>query len=310
MTRRPPRVSIGLPVYNGERYLREAVESILGQTFEDFELILADNASTDGTADICRAYAAADSRIRYVRNDTNIGVYRNCNRVIQLSTGEYFKLAAADDVCHQQLVARCVDVLEADATIVAAYSRTRFMDDSGNWLALSDPGWHLMSENRRERLRYVIASVHWVNVFFGLTRASDLARTRLFPLYAGGDWRLLGELSLRGKFFEIPEYLFFRRIHANASSQNTDLEWQSKFFKGRRGSVELPLWHVSADHLRTILRSDLNGGDKWSCIGCMGRRMVSRRRRLVGELQAAATYCVRQVLQESWGSPKSPREHA
>src|SRR5438128_3187989 len=107
-----PSVSLGLPVFNGEAFLVQVLESILAQTYGDFELIISDNASTDATPDICRVYAARDPRIRYVRNATNVGAARNFNRVFQLSTGEYYKLANADDVCAPTLVERCVAVLD------------------------------------------------------------------------------------------------------------------------------------------------------------------------------------------------------
>jgi len=282
-----PRVSVGLPVYNGQRFLAAAVDSLLCQTFTDFELILADNASTDGTASLCRSYAAADTRVKYVRNESNIGVYRNCNQVIRLARGEYFKLAAADDLCHPELLARCVQLLDSDQTVVATYSRTGFIDEAGESLSLSDPGWHLVSDAAHERLRYVIRSGHWVNLFFGLTRARELAKTRLFPLYAGGDCRLLGELCLRGKFVEIPEVLFSRRIHSAASSQNASLDWQSYFFTGRRGRPELPLLHVCLDHCRTIVESDMNARHKLSSLVVVADRMVASRRTLLQEMGRA-----------------------
>jgi len=284
-----------LPVYNGERFLPEALDSLLGQSFQDFELIVSDNASTDSTAHICRMYAARDGRIRYIRNETNVGVYRNCNAAFHAANGEYFKLAAADDLCDPRLLAACVDVLDRDPSVVATYSKTRFIGEDGNSLGLRDPGWHLMSDSPLERMRYVIWSGHWVNVFFGLSRCSALAKTRLFPLYAGGDCRLLGELSLRGKFFEIAEYLFFRRIHAAASSQNPDLEWQSRFYKGRPGRVELPFWHICLDHISTILRADLSAHDKVSCLGMVAGRMRSGKRQLFEELRRAAKYLYRRL---------------
>src|SRR5262245_48603442 len=135
--RRTPRISIGLPVYNGDRFLGEALDCLLSQTFEDFELIVADNASTDETPVICRAYAAADKRVRYVRNEVNIGAYRNFNKVFQLASGKYFKWAAADDVCHKELLARCLSVLETDSSVVAAYAKARFVDQDGQQLSLT-----------------------------------------------------------------------------------------------------------------------------------------------------------------------------
>ena len=174
-----------------------------------------------------------------------------------LERGQYFKLACADDVCHPELLTRCVEVLDAQPAVVVAYTKTRFIDGDGNPLDLNDPGWPLMSESPVDRMRYVIASGHWVNVFFGLTRSASLGMTRLFAQYAGADCALLGELSLIGRFFEIPEYLFFReKMHPDASSQNPDPDWQSRFFKGRRGLIELPTWHVCLDHCRTFSSRD------------------------------------------------------
>src|ERR1051326_2036095 len=112
MSNQKPRVSIGLPVYNGQQFLEEAINSLLAQTYSDFELIISDNASTDATEQICRAHAAADPRIRYYRNDKNRGPVWNLNRVFELARGELFKWAAHDDVCAPTLVERCVEVLE------------------------------------------------------------------------------------------------------------------------------------------------------------------------------------------------------
>jgi glycosyltransferase involved in cell wall biosynthesis len=290
MNRRSPRVSIGVPVYNGERFLEEALESLLSQTFEDFELTISDNASSDNTPDICRAYLRQDRRIRYMLNEKNIGVNRNYNRLFQVSSGEYFKWAAADDVCDPRLIARCVEVLDRDRTVVLAYGKTAFINERGNKLALNDPGWDLRSSNPHERMRYVINSGHWVNSNYGLIRAEELAKTRLLPLYSGGDYRLMGELSLRGRFFEIPEFLFFRRIHPAASSQNSDIHWQKKYTTGTTGSPGLPLWHLCLDHLITILRAKLGLRHKLLLAGLVLNRMLSAKRELLKEVELTARY--------------------
>src|SRR5262245_31427219 len=117
-----PRVSLGLPVYNGEGFLRQALDSILAQTFEDFELIISDNSSTDSTPAICHDYKAADARIRYLRNESNRGVAWNHNRVFALSTGEYFKWCAADDLIAPEYLSACLGRLEAEPDAVLCYS--------------------------------------------------------------------------------------------------------------------------------------------------------------------------------------------
>src|SRR5262249_35001009 len=150
----------------------------------------------------------------------------NYNRVFRESSGAYFKWAAADDLCRPEFLARCAAVLENDPTVVLAYPKASFIDAKGFPIEESDPGWDLRSDSVVERLRYVISSCHWVNAHYGLIRRQALAATRLFPTYVGGDYRLLAELSLLGKFLEIPDYLLMRRIHPAASSQNrTDVAW-------------------------------------------------------------------------------------
>ncbi len=126
-----PYVSIGLPVYDGERFLAETLDSLLAQTFEDLELIISDNASTDRTQEICKDYLAKDRRIRYYRNDQNLGAARNYNRVFELSTGKYFKWAAHDDLCASALTERCVEVLDSEPSAVMCYARTIIIDEHG-----------------------------------------------------------------------------------------------------------------------------------------------------------------------------------
>ncbi len=115
------RLSIGLPVYNGERFLSAAIDSLLRQTFEDFELIISDNASTDATGAICRGYADQDRRIRYLPTKENIGSAPNFNRVIELASAPYFSWAAHDDVRAPQYLERCVEVLDRDPSVILAY---------------------------------------------------------------------------------------------------------------------------------------------------------------------------------------------
>src|SRR5215469_10542482 len=126
-----PRLSIGLPVYNGERYLAESIEALLGQTYTDFELVISDNASTDSTGDICRRYEKEDSRVRYFRQPRNIGLAPNHNYVVEQARGELFKWAANDDLYARDLVERCVAALDEHPDVVLAHSWTARIDTSG-----------------------------------------------------------------------------------------------------------------------------------------------------------------------------------
>jgi len=125
-----PLVSVGLYVYNGERFLEEALDSILNQTFTDFELIISDNASTDRTGEIAEGYAKRDDRIRYYRSEKNMGGGWNMRRVYELATGKYFKWAAADDLLEPDFLRRCVEILESDPGCVVAQASTKQVDEN------------------------------------------------------------------------------------------------------------------------------------------------------------------------------------
>ena len=182
-------------------------------------------------------------------------------------------------------------MLDHDNTIVLAYPRARFIDESGRMLEINDPGWDLRSERAYERLRYAILAGHWVNAHYGLIRAGALAETRLMASYPGGDHRLIAELSLKGKFFEIPEYLFFRRFHPGASSQNTvKSSWTMEFHTGDREKICFPLWNINFDNLITIIKSDLTVLCKLSLIGWVLRDMWWRHGRLLRELQVGLLF--------------------
>ena len=169
-----------------------------------------------------------------------------------------------------------------------AYGKSRFIDETGKPLVETDPGFDLQVEAASERLRYVIRSKRWVNAIFGSIRSDLLAKTPLLPDYPSGDYIILGELALLGKFVEVPEVLFLRRLHPGASSQNlNDVNWLAHFWSGGKSDVDgrLVLWSRSRGHYDTIVRSSLPMGDKVSLSGSLLRTMVTGRRRLFTELK-------------------------
>lgn len=252
-----PRLTIALPVYNGARFLAQTVRSVLQQTFTDFELIIGDNASTDETGEIARQLAAGDPRIRYVRNERNLGLAGNYNALYGRSGAELFKWAPCDDAYEPEFLARCVAALDRDSRAVLAYCRARFIDTSGNTLEISDPGWDLRREEPWQRLLFAIHASHWVNSINGVIRREALARTRLFPRYVAGDYVLLGELSLLGTFIEVPEPLYLRRLHPGSSSQIRTPELLRQYVTGGKGP-SWPTWQRTLGHLSTILSAPLS----------------------------------------------------
>jgi glycosyltransferase involved in cell wall biosynthesis len=274
---RIPRVSVGVPVFDGENYVAEALDSLLAQTYEDFELIISDNASTDATEEICRAYACRDSRIRYVRNEANVGAAKNFNQLVALAKGEYFKWAAHDDLCGAQFLERCVDALDRDASVVLSYPWQKAIDGGGVPVQDFEPMPRLGSEKAHERFFECVCVPHDQNAVFGVVRTAALRETRLIGTYMSADRVLLGELVLLGRFYEIPEFLFFKRHHPQQhwrvhETRRSRQAWWDPARAGKRGFRS---WRLLREHLRSIQRAPITGQERarsYFCIGWWIRR--------------------------------------
>ena len=219
MSETKPIVSVGMPVYNGAAYLRRALDSLLAQTYENFELIISDNASQDETESICRAYAARDPRIRYLRQDHNRGAAFNYNVVVREARGTYFKWAAHDDEIAPTFLSRCLEGFHhAPRTTVLVYPRTAYIDADSEVLSRFDDNMNLVQPHPAQRVLHLLRVLGRANPVFGLFRARALNRTRLIGSYLASDWVLLTELALQGEFRSLPEFLFFRRMHPEMST--------------------------------------------------------------------------------------------
>lgn len=243
-----PRVSVGLPVYNGERYVRQALDSLLDQDFDDFEIVICDNASTDGTAEICRAYSAKDQRIRYFRNETNIGASPNYNRTFELARGQYFKWCAHDDRCHPNFLSRCVAVMDAAPPSVAlVYPLCDVIGEFNEVLERASDRMLNRARHPHQRIAYVLQNVSWAYSLWGLVKSEQLRRTRLMAEGACNDYVLLVELSLCGEFLEVPEVLFQLRFHpGNAwgicTAEDNKAAWTNNKKANRRSRQSLLAW--------------------------------------------------------------------
>jgi glycosyltransferase involved in cell wall biosynthesis len=214
-----PRVSIGIPVYNGEKYLSQAIESALAQTYQDFELIICDNCSTDRTQEICEAYAIQDERVRYYRNEMNLGAAPNFNRAFELATGEYFQWLAADDLLAPTLLEKCVPILDADQSAVLCFYWVNYINERGETFDSCELELQVDSEQPRTRFHEIILGWHNSFYVFGLIRTTALRQTKLILAQTHGDTVLIARLSLLGRFLQIPEYLFLSRYHDEQSNQ-------------------------------------------------------------------------------------------
>ena len=207
-----PRLSIGLPVYNGENYLAESLDSLLGQTYEDFELIISDNASTDGTADICRRYEREDSRIRYVRQPRNIGCAPNHNFIVDEARGDFVKWASHDDLYARDLMERCVDALDAYPHVVLAHAWTAMIDGSGAVTEAIEYPLATASSSAPQRFRSMLFDDGGDDTG-GVVRAKVLRQTSLLGSFHHADRTITTELALHGPFHQVPGWLYFRRDH-------------------------------------------------------------------------------------------------
>jgi glycosyltransferase involved in cell wall biosynthesis len=293
------RVNIGLPVYNGENFIEETLDSILSQTYKDFELIISDNASTDKTMEICKAYAERDSRIRYYRNDTNLGGSRNYNKAFELSNSEYFKWAAHDDIIGPTFLEQCVDVLERDPSIVLCYSKMQYIDEKGN--VLKDYGERPNYSAPQPSIRFSDFVLKGTGTFehFGLVRSSVLKKITLYEAYSLTDNVILAELSLQGKFFEIPEILFFIRSHAEQCTQKLpDRVEQTIWYDTRKhNKLAFPHWKAIAGYARSINNASLTYDERLKCYLILGKWMKMNNRYISGDLKAAFKKSIMKIAQ-------------
>jgi glycosyltransferase involved in cell wall biosynthesis len=284
MNAKKPRVSIGLPVFNGEKYLEHALDSILTQTYRDFELIIADNASTDQTQHICRAYAAKDDRIRYHRNEKNIGAAPNHNLVFKLASSPYFKWLAHDDLMAPDYLLKCLSAFDENPSLALCHSKTRKIDEYGKSIGTYSHTLKIDSPKLYERfgaLIYLEKKPAWCMIF-GVIRSNILKKTALFGDYISSDMTLLAEISLHGPFCEVPEYLYSRRDHPHAYSAKYYVNTTSPnpFEKLRwwnpniNRAIALPYWKICSEYVNAVKRASLKWSERVLCYDQIGKWLI------------------------------------
>lgn len=289
-----PCISIGFPVYNGERFCAAAMESLLGQTCQDFEIIICDNASTDRTAEICRSYLA-DRRVQFHPAERNRGAAWNFNRSFAFSRGRYFKWMAHDDLCRPEFLERCLEVLEADSGAVLCYPREAGIDEQDRPLGSRPYRYDITLENPWQRVLGLMLTNRGSPPVFGLIRSEVLRRTRLIGPYDASDQVLLAELAMHGRLAEVPEELLLHREHSQRSvracpGRRAATAW---FDTSKAGKLVLPTWRVCWEYCKAVLRSPVRGQERLRCLKqalAWGRR---HRAGMLGDLAAAWRQCLR-----------------
>lgn len=269
-----PAVSIGLPVYNGERFLEEALRSVLAQTFGDFELLICDNASQDRTADICRDYAARDARIRYQRNARNLGAAPNYNLAAGQARGRYFKWLAHDDRLLPSYLARTVRLLDDRPDVVLCNCVVSYIDAEGQPIGLYDSELRCADDpSPARRFAWMVLRSHSCVDFFGLIRRSALSRSLLHASFHGADRALLAQLALRGRMVQLPAPLVEMREHGSRYTRSRRAAgeravWHDAALAGRRS---FPTWRLYSEYLRMLQRESLAPEERVRCYGALAQ---------------------------------------
>ena len=272
---RKVRVSIGIPVFNGGRFLEQTLISLLSQTFTDFEIVISNNASTDNTEDICRAYMARDPRVRYYRADSNGGAAWNHNRVFHLSTGEYFKWNSADDLCGPEFISRCVEALDRDQSAVMAHVQPIEINELGECLESISVANHtlvpLVPEKAPVHIRFRenIRLDHLCLSIYSLIRSDVLRQTDLIGHYADSDRVLLAQLALFGSCIGLSYPGLFNRDHPGRFTRYYNgqrLHERAAWSDPSNGSRRIyPKWKELSEFVRIIRKAALGPSDKLRC---------------------------------------------
>jgi glycosyltransferase involved in cell wall biosynthesis len=292
-----PRLSVGLPVYNSSTYVAESIEALLGQTFEDFELIISDNASTDDTGEICRRYEKLDSRVRYFRQSRNVGLAPNHNFCVIKAKGELFKWGAGDDLYARDLIEKCVAALDENPQVVLAHSWTAMIDGNGDMFQANEYPLATSAARAPDRFRSILNDSGGDDDG-GVMRREVLLRTAMKDSYHHADRTIIAELVLHGPFYQVPDWLYFRRDHPErAERAHPGVRARCANMDPKRGNPWLnPVPRLLAEYVwayvRMIQRAPLTRAERRECYQYLFEWMTRRAR--PHELVTAASPAARE----------------
>lgn len=284
------KVSIGIPVFNGEKYLSESVESILSQTFGDYEIIISDNASTDRTADISQQFASKYRQIKYFRQPKNVGAVANFNRCFKLASGEYFRWQADDDLIHPDFLKTCVEVLDRKPEVVLVFPATQMVSADRKPLEVHRVAANTQDPDPIQRFsNLMLSQEEQHHELFGLIRSKALHKTSLLQGHAASERALLAQLALQGPFKQLSEPLLICRRHPEQSSwilttPHERLSWQDTDENHR---TSFPQWSAFKDFQLALLKSSLPASSKLFSQWYFLKYLRNNRLRMTNDLRIA-----------------------
>ena len=280
-----PRLSIGLPVFNGERHLADTVESILNQGYSNFELVISDNCSTDATPDICRKFVRADARVKYHRNDTNLGATENHNVVFRLCSSELFKWTSCADICGDGMFELCISALDRNPEAILAFPRTRlFRRDLADAVDY-DERLHLVQSSPYARYRAVLENLRLNNVMDGVIRRSALMRAHLPRTFLSSDVVLVAELALLGHFIQVDDTYLYRRMDPTTTATlKTPEQLRLHWMPNSRSGLTFQTWKYVIALAQVVMRRRPGLRDTGRALVSVLRQAVWMRHELFLEL--------------------------
>lgn len=279
------RITIGMPVYNGERYLEETLGTVLNQTYSDFTVIISDNASTDKTEEICQDISQKDSRINYIRNEVNLGASANYERCFKPARSIYFRWQNADDPIEPTLLENCIKILDENEDVVLAYGKTHIIDEHGQFIEVYDDNLNLPQDKASDRFLAFTNNIGLQNLMYGLIRREALAKTALLGNYLSADINLIGELSLHGKFIEVPLHLFNRRMHPECSTwDKNDDEKLTSFWDPSKRKLIMQTWRSVYEYYKAVMKAPIPFYEKRILAYYLLKRAYWRKKEMKNEL--------------------------
>jgi glycosyltransferase involved in cell wall biosynthesis len=282
---------IGLPVYNGQRFLGTAIDSLLSQSFTDFRLVISDNGSTDATPELCASYSKQDGRITYLRSPENRGILWNHRRVMDEIDGstEYFRWAGADDILEPGLLQEMVTLLDARREVEAVVPDVKNIDDEGKMIGSMPRTLHLPSTDVVERARQFLTAGYQHVFAYGLLRVATLRRMRTRPAYLGWDPIFALELILRGQMLQTTGSALLRRFHPGSISRvKTAKEMRKWVEPNTKNIMSFPHWTWAYERARVLMSSPVSTRDRCRIAVLLLRTMLWQKGSLVRDLTQAA----------------------
>lgn len=269
MTKPVPLVSIGMPVYNGEKYIEDALESLLAQDHPNIELVISNNASTDRTAAICQEYAERYSHIKLISQPRNIGASGNFRAVVDAATGEYFMWAAHDDLWSPNYVSACVAVLQRHQRYALCASTVHFIDESGSIVNRTFENLDTTSRSTPESCAHILEQDFWCAIY-GVMRIESARRAPIERPSFGMDVAALIHICMMGKLACQTDCTFYYRLFSNKTPESM----MEVFDPYRATKIVYPWSEIAIESLSAAIRSNLSWLERIQCCYAILRSII------------------------------------